>query len=373
MALSGSGFWSYVHANDDAEDGRISQLARDVAAQYTLQTDDTIDLFLDRDNLGWGDDWRATVDESLSSVAFFVPVVTPSYFQRPECRRELEFFARRAERLGVKELVLPIRYVDFPLLHEENPSDELVALIQRFQWEDWTSLRFSARSDPDYRRAVAALATRLVEANEAANRAVAVGSVLAGIEREEAEDEPGSLDKLVAMEIGLTDATEAMAGVGETIGEISLLMQAATADLKLADSQAKPLAARLTAARKLSKALSEPAGRVKELGSKYASSLHDVDGGVRVIVAQAPSEVAEKPDTRETFIDFFDTVRESVGKSESALDAAQSMVDNLAPMEKTSRDLRPPLRTLREGVTRLIEGRDIMRGWVAVINASTLE
>jgi len=44
--LQAAGFWSYVHADDDAERGRISQLAREVMAQYRLNTASELDLFL---------------------------------------------------------------------------------------------------------------------------------------------------------------------------------------------------------------------------------------------------------------------------------------------------------------------------------------
>ena len=54
------GFWSYVHKDDQADSGRIVQLAHDVTAQYEVITGETISLFLDRDSLDWGDNWRET-------------------------------------------------------------------------------------------------------------------------------------------------------------------------------------------------------------------------------------------------------------------------------------------------------------------------
>jgi len=38
LMTSIDGFWSYVHADDDAESGRIAQLARDVVAQFEMLT-----------------------------------------------------------------------------------------------------------------------------------------------------------------------------------------------------------------------------------------------------------------------------------------------------------------------------------------------
>jgi hypothetical protein len=36
--VTSQGFWSYVHADDEAEGSRISRLARDVAGQFQILT-----------------------------------------------------------------------------------------------------------------------------------------------------------------------------------------------------------------------------------------------------------------------------------------------------------------------------------------------
>lgn len=81
----GKGFWSYVHADEEAEGGRIARLARDVRDQFQVLTSEPLELFLDRDPLSWGDAWRDKIDSNLASVAFFIPVLTPRYFMSPEC------------------------------------------------------------------------------------------------------------------------------------------------------------------------------------------------------------------------------------------------------------------------------------------------
>ncbi len=157
--------WSYVHDDDNADNERISRLARDVSSQYEMLTGEELNVFLDKDAIEWGEEWRDRIDKSLISVPLFIPVLTPRYFQSSECRRELQFFAHNATELGEKELVLPLLYVDVPSLHEEAPSDDLIALIKTFQWEDWRDLRFTEVDSEKYRRGVDKLATRLVEAN----------------------------------------------------------------------------------------------------------------------------------------------------------------------------------------------------------------
>jgi hypothetical protein len=80
------GFWSYVHADDHAENGKITSLAEDVTSQYELLTGERINLFLDKNSLEWGEQWKKKVDEGLGSVAFFIAVITPRYFMSAECR-----------------------------------------------------------------------------------------------------------------------------------------------------------------------------------------------------------------------------------------------------------------------------------------------
>ncbi|QIZ97465.1 toll/interleukin-1 receptor domain-containing protein [Leifsonia sp. PS1209] len=367
------GFWSYVHADDDAETGRIAQLARDVASQFEMLTGEPVQLFLDRDNLVWGDDWRPRIDESLSSIAFFMPIITPRYFQSAECRRELNFFARNAEKLGIKELVLPILYVDFANLHSEPQTDDLMAMVTRFQWVNWTDLRFADPSSGDYKRAVSGLAERLVAANAMADKAAADGSVLAGIEAAEDLDESGTLDKLGLMEDALPDLSETIIAVGQTIEDIGNAMASATTDIEAQNAAGAAIAARLTVARQLAQKLKAPAEEIRDYGNRFASRLHDVDEGVRVIIQRAPVEVSENPEAREEFVQFFSTVRTMVAQSEIGLGAVKSMVDALSPLEKSSRDLRAPIRTLREGLTLLVEGLSVMKAWIVLIDETGLE
>ena len=60
------GFWSYVHADDNAEGERISRLARDVVAQFEMLTGERLELFLDKDAIKWGEVWRDRVDTPLA-------------------------------------------------------------------------------------------------------------------------------------------------------------------------------------------------------------------------------------------------------------------------------------------------------------------
>lgn len=155
-------FWSYAHADNELDGGRILALARHLVNEYELLTGQSLRLFVDRKDLEWGHEWRTRIDRALVQSAFFVPVITPRYFARTECRRELLDFSAQARSRGLNELLLPILYVKLDDLTESN-SDEAVALTAQSQYVDWTALRLASVDSQEYRIALNALAQRLQE------------------------------------------------------------------------------------------------------------------------------------------------------------------------------------------------------------------
>lgn len=370
MANEG-GFWSYAHADDDADGGRIAALARDLITQYEMLTGDSIDLFLDRDSLEWGNVWRDKVDGSLGSVAFFVPVLTPRYFKRTECRRELRTFVTQAERLGLGALVMPLDYVDFPGLHDDPSSDDLIELVKKYHWAPWTDLRFAARDSEEYRRGVAALAQRLVTANAEVTAAVTAAPIVVP-DVDEADGSPGRMDLLADMEEAMPEWTRIVERVGEIMVELAARMEQATAEGEAADKRGQGFAGRLTVARRLATDLAGPADEVVRLGSEFTEKLNSVDGGVRAIVEMAPETAAISDDERQGVQDFFATI---VGLSESANEgfgAVDEFIEQIQPVARMSRDLRAPLNKFEQGLTVMAEGRQIMQEWVRLISATGL-
>lgn len=361
---SSSGFWSYVHKDDDAEGGRIVRLVHDVVAQYEMLTNDTIQLFLDRDDMEWGDEWQAKVDGSLASVAFFVPILTPRYFASAACRGELNTFARRATDLGVGQLLMPILYMDFPGIDDETPTDDLVALVRRFQWVDWRELRWAEPDSADYRRAVALLAKRLVDANKAAEEST-VSDVAIQLAKS-VDEEAGTIELLAAFETALPELTATTEGIATAIEEVVVV---ATEVSQRSDLQRQTFAQRLQTMRIFATGLAAPAERISKLGDDFTSQLHDVDLGIRAVIERA----AQEPENREEFCKFFASIRSMVDSAETGLGALDGLKQTFEPLEKLSRDIRPPLREIRRGVTLLMEGRDVMRPWVELIDATGID
>lgn len=366
------GFWSYVHADDAAEGERISQLARDIVDQMEMFTGEHITLFLDRDAIEWGQQWRDRIDEGLSAVAFFIPVLTPRYFQSSECRRELNFFARSASSLGVKELVLPILYVDLPSLRGDNQGDELIELIKSFQWEDWRELRFSGRNSEDYRRGVARLARRLVEANRKADES-AVAATAPCEESGHGEEEPGLMDRLAAFEEALPRLTKTTSNIADDIRIIGEEANKATADIERTGGQGQAFVARAIVVRRFAARLRPISDRIWIRANEFTAEIHTVDDGMHAIIDLAPSTIAADPRGSEVVCEFFDTIRTLNESAATGLGSLQGLIDSSRPLEPLSRDLRPPLRRLREGLTLLLEARDVTAEWVTMIDQTGID
>ncbi len=368
------GFWSYVHADDEVDMGRITRLAKDIVGHYEAIRAESIKLFLDRDDLHWGDQWRDEVDEALSNVAFFIPVITPRYFKSAECRRELQFFVTKAERLHITELILPILYIDVPELHEESPSDPLMQVIKDIQWQPWTDYRFKDRESGDYRAAVDALATELVRRVTAVERVdVAAAAKAAERSLESDEGEAGTIDRIAALEEAMPRFTQTLESISEEITRIGALMERATEDIATGDKQGKGFAARLTVARRVAGELAGPVGEIETLGQAFATDLAEIDAGVRVLVSEGAQQAAGDPEALSQYCGFLNTLRGLAASSREGLGGVEGMIASSEPLERMSKDMRPPLRRLRNSLTAMVQARDITDAWEQLVDAVPID
>ena len=142
-----SGFWSYVHADEESERGRILRLCQLLEAEFSLLTGRQIEMFVDRKDIAWGDKWRETIDDALTETTFFIAIVTPRYVNSVECRKELLLFAQNAAVRRVPELLLPILYIPVEGLTSESP-DEVRSAIAKAQYIPFDELRLRTRQAP---------------------------------------------------------------------------------------------------------------------------------------------------------------------------------------------------------------------------------
>jgi hypothetical protein len=122
--------------------------------------------------------------------------------------------------------------------------------------------------------------------------------------------------------------------------------------------------------RKVAKQIEEPINRIWSSGNDFASQIHTIDIGVRIIIEKAPIELKEKPETKPSFLRFFDAVKNLSTATKIGFNSIQNMINTIAPIEKMARDLRPPLRKLRNGLTIMVEAGEVSKEWVQLIRNS---
>lgn len=157
---------SYVRSDDQYK--RLTEFRERLEQEVRMQIGEAFPIFQDRNDIHWGQNWRDRIEGSLDEVTFLIPIITPSFFNSSPCREELELFLKREKELKRNDLILPVYYVDCPLLNdkEKRACDELAQVIAERQRADWRDLRFEPYTSPHVGKTLAQLAVQIRETLE---------------------------------------------------------------------------------------------------------------------------------------------------------------------------------------------------------------
>lgn len=158
-------FLSYVHSDDEHDGGRITGLRERLEGEVRMHIGQPFRIFQDRNDLEWGQNWSQRIEDSLNAVTFLIPVVTPSFFRSPACRKEFDSFLIREQSLGTNRLILPIYYLDCDEI-EETSDDSIAETLKSRQWSDWRPLRFFDLRGPEVSSQLASQATMIKRARK---------------------------------------------------------------------------------------------------------------------------------------------------------------------------------------------------------------
>lgn len=350
---SAAAFWSYSHEDNENEGGAILRLAERLAEEYSLLTGTTFTMFVDREDIGWGEEWRRRIDHALVDTTFFIPVITNRYFDREECRRELLEFSIKAHSLGVRELVCPILYAPVGELSSDNP-DEAIALVGRTQWENWTRLRLHDEKSEQHRSAVNKMATRLKE----------VATVVGGRQLEAEQD--------------MSDETE-FEGLGDTLDQIRALLpewldtaetlrvimdQFRATDEVLEAKKAKlrsgPAGARFAILRKQVTEYMPLVERRRDTAEAYLKQTAELSP----LVARAVRTMAAHPEDRAELKEFIETFSEvattlHMPEIDSSIEVAQWAEKHA----HETRGMRELARECNRGDSAMVDAKKLVVSW----------
>jgi hypothetical protein len=370
------GFWSYVHADNDADDERITKLASRLAACYGLVTGRSLELFVDRDSITWGDAWSERIDNAVSGTTFFFPVITPRYFASTECRRELLKFVAEARRRGVQELLLPVYYVKVDEL-EHSPTDEVMAIVAARQWENLKAARLVEEASAKYRTTLDRLArTIAMISDELAIKPreqedVEAGQAFGGVEGEDGHDggrldggDAGERHKAVSrLVIELTkklkSATIVLTEMTPQLDETNVLVGEVTAEITKSDEAGGGQGGRTAILRAYSERLREPAARIEGSGQQYARLLIEANPDMLTLYSLAESEQVDRAQME----GLSGAIRGLYASSKKQADAGNAFLGVLSEHVRLSRSLQEPVARLRAGMLGVLDGVGVIKEW----------
>jgi|SRR5579872_900591 len=387
-----AGFWSYVRQDDEDTDGRIVKLAHDISKRVRLLTGHTFEIFIDREDIAWGDRWAERIDEALESTQFLIPIITPSYFNSEACRQELLRFAPAAKSLELTELIMPLYYVTVPGLEDEDQADEAKRLIQTFQREDFRTEELEDANSSTYRKGVDRIARALIDrADDADAKSVktpthgptkpapgegvppaphegATEDVKEKKEQEEEEEEEeggeeeeaGFLERLAESEAALPKVGGLIERIGDVLVRFGHTAEARTSQIEQSDSQGKGFAGRLRVAREFAKDLARYADELNPLVRSYMTELVSVDSGLKVIFRILRTSEEPKNQVRAMLSSIADTSNAAIG----ALRPVGHLADTLKASAHWSKELRAPTRRVETSLRQLADSEAIYQSWL---------
>jgi hypothetical protein len=371
------GFWSYAHEDDAAEGGRIVRLRERIQAEYKMLTGSSLDIVVDREHLNWGQNFRARLESAIEDTSFFIPILTETYFQSNECRREFQQFVASARELGLERLVMSIRYSAVRDLSEDS-RDTLKALAATMQYENWQDLRLEDEDSKAYRIGVNRLAQRLVDLTKESETLLpklptsghltrATTGVHESAEPEQHtdddEDAPGYLEKMADFPAISQAWMAQIEKVSRSMNAVTAPFTAFTPSLQAADSQPNPFAAKIQITRRLATALDEPLTEFEADAQEYVAKLVAFDPIVQTMIETL--RLSDDENSKQAVA----SIRGLVEASQEAIGKLLSAADTARRYRGMSKDLRPMLRRFETGLRNIADAQSIIDGWGEQLDA----
>lgn len=208
------GFISYTRADNDTFGQVVDRLKADLTGRFQAQTGRTLELFVDRDSIGWGEDWRQTIRGSVQAATVFIPIVTMRYFTSDACREELIAFHSNARQLGVTDLILPIVLAGADQIRDTDEREE-VRLIESLNYMNIESAWVAGYDSPEWRRSIAEMVGHLSSALVRVEDVLATRELEAGMPSSDGSGGAPSTGQLEE------EATADISSLGERVAAIT--------------------------------------------------------------------------------------------------------------------------------------------------------
>jgi hypothetical protein len=346
-------FLSYTRKDNAQFNGVVDRLKDDLAGRFEAATGRPLHIFLDRETIGWGEDWRKKIQSSIESATFLIPVVTMRYFQSDPCREELIAFYESAKQLGVTELILPVILTGASKISADDPREE-VKIIERLNHRNIEEAWLQGYESPAWVRMVHTMVNDLAAALEKAEAAIAAREQSAAVKVEA----PGPEEDLDLFSLSDTfenlaeDAREAM-GAMEDFGKAA--GAAFSGDMQSLSRQQQQ--ARFV---KASHDIAGHAAQMFETGGRFERNVAEADAQLRAIV----TEVRDiNLDMARSQLDGLLKPMSSLQDMSESLNSLGDMIAMLRFASVTNVSLRKAMQPAIKGMQSLRNAIEIAESW----------
>lgn len=375
-----NGFFSYAHADDISQ--RLQKLRGDLCEEYSMLTGETLNLFIDRDGLAWGVKWQESITAGIDSSMFFIPVLTPRYFQSTNCLKELGQYLSKVEIEGAPQLILPVLFVDVDRDYLDIDR-KLLGKVLAYQYEDWTDLRFVPRSSERYKRAINKMAERLLSANIALERTVNQPSAEAVLiiensgfdiapsvdcsSDQENEEKDGILDSVVVIAESNKKINDQLQRASSDLIEMGKVFNAGTEQLsKNGAVKADPRKA-LAISRQVANNLMPVASSYSKNIDEFSGTVFSMDHSMRACLAHIVNDSNASASEKKKVLDG---VIELSEKAETVREQTRVFLSKVSGLKNLSRALTKPVKTIESATNQCLAAFDMISEWGYIALAS---
>jgi hypothetical protein len=352
-------FFSY-HRRDNAQfEDVVDRLKSDISNRLEAETGMTLEVFLDRDSIGWGNDWRNEIEQAVNAATLFIPIITMRYFSSEACKEELLAFHAAAKQRGVTDLILPIILFGTDEITAESHLSE-VQLIERLNYisieKDWEE----GYSSPEWRRAIARIVTGLRSALLRAEEQLESSASGTSLVSTNADQHDPTADVTSFMEL-LNDVTTKVEVFGKASHAFISAFQVGFEDMQLnAMTPGQQNAFFL----RLARDLKEPGLRVENAGIELANVTTDTDAQLRAVISEL--EGIDSTFTSGTAKELRSRVSELPAEFEGMDDQLGEINSILRTVALMNSSLRRSIQPVTRGFSSLNMAMATVRSWESI-------
>ncbi len=361
-------FMSYVHKDDEREERRITNLRRNLADEVGMLTGVEFPIYQDREDINLGQRLEGRIDTLIEHSTFLIAIITPSFLKSEMCRKEVNKFLKREQRLNRDDLIISILYLPTPSLTDKH--DDIARILSNRLYFPWEELRFEESNSNAYRRAINSLAKQIIAAirrSEESEGEITEAEFTRASDEDDSDDSTraessdGVIELLADLETAMPLFEQTILELKGALEELSSIAELSKAEMEIANQSHKPASAKLVASRQFAKRLDGPAMEMDRIADDYMDHLLRVDRGMEVLIGQ----LGKYDDSENVGIarDLLRTLNNLVLQSGLGIDSLEVLQQTFGPLYDLSSTLRPPLDRMTRAIRKIIPSRNTFIKW----------